>query len=195
MFEILEKEIVSRIKYDENLLADLEQCVRVINISKGEYLLRNTEVCQHGYFITKGSFMHTHLNDEGKEFVIAFHVDEVYRYITSPQSFFSGKTSEFEIVALEESQVLAFHKNDLEELSSSYPHFHQYSHNLTSDVFLYLYKFSTMKLSTSSKNFIEKLYKDYPVFFERIPDKYIARFMGISVEWFCKLKKKLHVAS
>jgi len=191
MFEILEREIVSRIKYDDMLLTELEQRAKIIEIGKGQHLLRNTEVCQYGFFINKGSFMHTYLNDEGKEFVIAFHVDDVYRYITSPQSFFSGKTSEFEIVALEESQVLAFHKNDLEELSSRYPHFHQYYHSLTSDGFLYLYKFSTMKLSTSSKNFIQKLYNEYPVFFERIPDKYIARFLGISVEWFCKLKKKL----
>jgi len=190
MFELFKKEIEEEILLSDQLWEDIKSSVDVFTVHKGDYLLRRTEICHYGYFINEGSFMHTYINEEGKEFVVSFHVDEVYRYMTSPQSFFTGHPSEFEIVALEDSQVIAFHKITLNKLSDKYPDFHKYYHQVTAGGLLYLYRFSTMKLSSSSVNFLKLIYREYPMFLMRIPDKYIAEFMGISVEWFSKIKKK-----
>jgi len=190
MFDSFKKEIEAKIFLSDELWEDIKSHIHFFTVHKGDYLLRRNEVCHHGYFIDKGSFMHTYINEEGKEFVVSFHVDEVYRYMTSPQSFFTGHPSEFEIVALEDSEVIAFHKNSLHELADKYPDFHNYYHDITAGGLLYLYRFSTMKLASSSLNFLKLIYNEYPMFLLRIPDKYIAEFMGISVEWFSKIKKK-----
>ena len=46
-------------------------------------------------------------------------------------------------------------------------------------------------LSKWSSDFLLFLYNQHPVYLQRIPDKYIAEFMGISKEWLSKLKKKV----
>lgn len=38
---------------------------------------------------------------------------------------------------------------------------------------------------------IQYLHKNYPMMIERIPDKNIANLMGITPEWYSKLKKKI----
>src|SRR6056297_1510649 len=190
MEEVFKRDVSSKIDLSPALWADLQDTFHQKTVEKGEYLLRRGEICRHGYFIVKGSFMHVHINEEGKEFVIAFHVDEVYRYITSHQSYFTAQPSENAIIALEDSEVLVFQKIGIERLSEEYSEFHRYYYDVTAQGLLFLNLFSTMRLSTSHAKFLEKIYLDYPVFLRRIPDKYIAEFMGISVEWFCKLKKK-----
>lgn len=191
MLELFKKEVESKIDLNDDLWEDIKSHIQVLTVHKGEYLLRKNEVCRYGYFIHKGSFMHTYINEEGKEFVISLHVDEVYRYLTSPQSYFTGNSSEFEIIALEDSKVIAFHKKSLDKLSDKYPEFHKFYHEVTAGGLLNLYRFSTMKLTSSSINFLKLIYQEYPSFLLRIPDKYIARFIGISEEWFSKIKKKV----
>ncbi|MCF8218052.1 MAG: Crp/Fnr family transcriptional regulator [Bacteroidales bacterium] len=190
MLEFFKKELEAKINLNDDLWEDIKSHLQVFTVSKGEYLLRKNDICRYGYFIHKGSFMHTYINDEGKEFVISLHLDEVYRYLTSPQSFFTGNSSDFEIIALEESKVIAFHKKNLDKLSDEHPEFQKYYHEVTAGGLLYLYQFSTIKMTSSAINFLKLIYQDYPSFLLRIPDKYIARFIGISEEWFSKIKKK-----
>lgn len=51
--------------------------------------------------------------------------------------------------------------------------------------------FSALRLSLNAEEFLIFLYNQHPVYMRRIPDKYIAQFMGVSKEWLSKLKKKI----
>ncbi len=48
-----------------------------------------------------------------------------------------------------------------------------------------------VRLSSTAEEFIQFLYTNYAWMINRVPDKYIARYMGISNAWYCKLKKKV----
>lgn len=191
MYELLKQHISKEISVSAELGRELEKKGTIIQVNKGENLLSAGQVCNWGYFINRGSFMHLYANADGKESIIGFAIDKVYGFCSSPESYFTHQPSAFSIRALEDSVVIRYSRTDMDEMSAVFPEFNKFFHKIIADGFLSLYKFSTLRLSLTSKEFLSYLYKEQPIFLQRIPDKYIALFMGISKEWLCKLKTQL----
>jgi CRP-like cAMP-binding protein len=191
MFDQLEAHIRKDIQLSEALLKRLKASGKEIVIKKNHYLLQQGEVCQHGYFLNKGSLIQLFQHENGKEIVLGFYVDHVYAFLSSPHSYFTGTGSTFEIKALEDCSLLAFKKDDLEHMAQAFPEFSTFYHKITATALHNMYLFSAMRLSLSAEDFFIYLMNNNPAFLQRIPDKYIARFIGVSDEWLCKVKKKI----
>ena len=54
-----------------------------------------------------------------------------------------------------------------------------------------LYNMFAVRQTSSSEEFLRYLYAHQQWIVNRVPDKYIAQYMGISDSWYCKLKKRL----
>jgi len=191
MFDLLEKQIRSEISLSPELLKRLQETGFEINIKKNQYLLRQGEVCQHGYFLNKGSLIQLFQHENGKEIVLGFYVDHVYSFLSSPRSYFNGTGSSFEIKALEDCSLISYKKEDLENMAKEFPEFSIFYHKITATALHNMYMYSAMRLSLSAEEFFVYLMQNHPAFLQRIPDKYIARFIGVSDEWLCKVKKRI----
>lgn len=191
MFLKFKQEIDKEIKMSPELWADVQMFGKIRHLKKNEYLLKSGEVCNHGYYVNSGSLVKTFLNQNGKEVVQGFFIDEAYSFLTEILSYFSDSESDFQIKALEKCELLEFSKPQIEYLVKTYPEWAIFYHKVTSDSFQNLYMYSAMRLSLSAEDFLLFLYQKHPTYTQRIPDKYIAQFMGISKEWLSKLKKKL----
>lgn len=183
----IEKEIIM----SPELWKLLQEYGKVKCIKKNEYLLKAGEVCKHGYFINSGSLIKTFPNQNGKEIVQAFYIDEVYAFLSEVSSYYSKQPSYFQIKAIENCEIIEYSESQLEYLTSNYQEFSIFFHKITSRSFQNLYMFSAMRLSLNAEDFLIFLYNQHPIYMRRIPDKYIAQFMGVSKEWLSKLKKKV----
>ena len=191
MFDQLEKQIRSEIPLSPELLKRLQETGVEISIKKNQYLLQQGQVCLHGYYLNKGSLIQLFQHENGKEIVLGFYVDHVYSFLSSPRSYFNETGSTFEIKALEDCSLLAFRKEDLERMAEEFSEFRLFYHKITANALHNMYMFSAMRLSLSAEDFFIYLMKNHPAYLQRIPDKYIARFIGVSDEWLCKVKKKI----
>ncbi len=191
MFSKLKQAIDKETKMSPELWTQIQEFGKIRHLNKNEYLLKNGEVCNHGYFINSGSLIKTFLNSNGKEIVIGFYIDNTYAFLTEVTSYFSADESAFEVKAVESCEVIEFSKSQLEYLIDKFPGWAIFFHKLAANSFQNLYMFSAMRLSLSAEDFLIFLYNQHPVYLQRIPDKYIAEFMGISKEWLSKLKKKV----
>lgn len=191
MFDKLKQQIEKEIHVSDELMQQLETRGEIIEFHKRDYVFKAGQVCDFGCFIQHGSFMHLHINDKGKESIIGFAIDDAYGFFSSPESYFTRQPSAFSIRALEDSVVIRYSRTDLDEMSASFPEFSDFYYKIIAHGFLSLYKFSTLRLSLTSKEFLSYLYTEQPIYLQRIPDKYIALFMGVSKEWFCKLKTQI----
>jgi CRP-like cAMP-binding protein len=171
------------------LKKDIYQKTKIMTINKKDYLIHSGENNQKGYFVIEGCLMHLHLNEEGEHSVLSFAEDQVYPYICSP-SFFSRLPEDSEIQALEDCTVLEVRREDLESWAWEIPDFGRYYQSLLSRGLHHQYRYSAMRISLHSKDFLLALQRDFPQWMERIPHKYLAQFMGISQEWFSKLLKE-----
>lgn len=179
------------IKLNPFLWTQLQEFGKIRHLRKNEYLLEAGQVCRHGYFINSGSLIKTFLNQNGKEIVQGFYIDEDYAFLSEVTSYFSKQPSDFEIKAIENCELIEFSESQLQYLIDNFQEFAIFFHKITAKSYQNLYMFSAMRLSLSAEEFLVFLYHEHPIYIQRIPDKYIAQFMGVSKEWLSKLKKKI----
>lgn len=173
------------------LWAQLQEFGKIRHLQKNEYLLKSGQVCHHGYFINRGSLVQIFLNQNGREVVQGFYIDNYNPFLSSVPSYFSELGSDFQIKALENCELIEFSKSQLEYLAKNFQEFALVYHKITARSFQSLYIISAMRLSLNAEEFLIFIYNQFPIYIQRIPDKYIAQFMGISKEWLSKLKKKV----
>ena len=167
---------------DEVFVGELSNITKVIAVDKGDYLLRTGEICQDAYFINKGLFINLYVSEKGDECVTGFSSDYLYPFL-SAIGYFTQAPSEFEIKALESGELL--------RLSLRYPLFASYYQNAMLTIISKLYSMFAIRQSCTAEEFIKYLYNHYMWIMQRVPDKYIAQYMGISNAWYCKLKKRI----
>lgn len=175
---------------DAVFVKELESRARIITVKKGDYLLRTSELCQDAYFINKGVFINQYISEKGTESVTGFASDCQYPFL-SAIGYFTKMPSDFEIKAIEEGELLCFSRNHIEELSLRFPSFASYYQNVMLTIISKLYSLFAVRQSCTAEEFLIYLYKHYMWIINRVPDKYIAQYMGISNSWYCKLKKRI----
>ena len=189
-FARLLADIPEALARDEVFVKELQSCTRVVTVRKGDYLLRTGEVCQDAYFINKGLFINQYISEKGNETVTGFSSDTVYPFL-SAIGYFTKAPSDFEIRAIEDGELLCFSRHHIEALSLRYPLFASYYQNVMLTIISKLYTMFAVRQSLTAEEFLAYLYKEYKWIINRVPDKYIAQYMGISNSWYCKLKKRI----
>ncbi|MDH6533621.1 cyclic nucleotide-binding domain-containing protein [Parabacteroides sp. 52] len=175
---------------DDAFLHDLHAYADVVTVKKGEYLLHTGELCQNAYFINKGVYINQFINEKGEEIIVGFSSDSFCPFL-SAISYITEVPSEFEIKALEEGELIRFSRIHLEKLSQKYPLFTHYYQQALMAIITKLYTISALRQSCTAEEFMTYLYTNHITLINRAPDKCIARFMGISTSWYCKLKKRI----
>lgn len=189
-FERLFEKLPEVLVHDEQFVCELEKICKVVTVKKGDYLLRGGEVCQAGYFINRGVFLNQFVNERGEVFVTGFASEDHYPFF-SVIGYFTRQPSDFEIKAVENSEVFCFPRSSIEDFSLRYPAFASYYQGIMMYFISRLDLMLAMRLSSTAEEFIKYLYLKHQWIINRVPDKYIAQYMGISNAWYCKLKKKM----
>lgn len=189
-FARLLADIPEALARDEIFVKELQGCTRLVTVRKGDYLLRTGELCQDAYFINKGLFINQYISEKGNETVTGFSSDTVYPFL-SAIGYFTKAPSDFEIKAIEDGELLCFSRHHIEALSLRYPLFASYYQNVMLTIISKLYTMFAVRQSLTAEEFLAYLYKEYMWIINRVPDKYIAQYMGISNSWYCKLKKRI----
>lgn len=189
-FNRLLADLPEALSQNETFVKNLQEYARVIYVRKGDYLLRTGELCQDAYFINKGLFMNIYINEKGNECVTGFSSEEQFPFL-SAIGYFTRCPSDFEIRAIEDGELIRFSRIHIEDLSLRYPLFASYYQNVMLMIISRLYTIFAVLQSDTAEEFLKYLYKNYSWLINRVPDKYIARFMGVSTSWYCKLKKRI----
>ncbi|MCD8193928.1 MAG: cyclic nucleotide-binding domain-containing protein [Tannerellaceae bacterium] len=176
--------------HDVSFVSELKSRTHVLEVKKRDYILRTGEICKEAYFINKGLFVNFYIGEKGNESVTGFASDTEHPFL-SAIGYFNQTPSEFEIRALEPGELICFSRTNIEELSMRYPSFAAYYQNVMLSIISKLYSLFAIRQSTTAEEFLRYLYDNNLWMINRIPDKYIACYMGISQEWYCKLKKRV----
>lgn len=183
-------DIPKALAQDVSFVKELKSYANVVYVRKGDFLLRSGELCQDAYFINKGLFINIYVNEKGNECVTGFSADTQYPFLSSI-GYFTEQPSDFEIKAIEAGELLKLSRQHIEQLTSQYPLFASYYQNIMLTIIYKLYSMFAIRQASTAEDFIHYLYNHYMWIINRVPDKYIALYMGISNAWYCKLKKRI----
>jgi len=157
-------------------------------LKKGEFLLREGQVCEHVSFINQGAFRsYTLIN--GVDVSNFFFFEN--SYATDYGSFLRRKPSDANIVALEDSEILQLSYVNMQMLYEKVASWQKYGRLMAEFVYLLAEDRAKMLLLNSPEQLYLKIMKEQPQILERVPLQHIASYLSIKPESLSRIRKRL----
>lgn len=165
----------------------LKENTFLMKIQRGEFLLKPGEVCNHYYYIQKG-ILRSFLKYGSKEITIWINPEN--EVTTAIRSMSRNESSEEYIQAVEECELVAMHYDAMQELYEKFPEMNRVGRMLLEQYYaaseerVYICRIPGAHLRY--KHFVDSR----PELANRIPLKYIASYLGITIETLSRLRAK-----
>jgi CRP-like cAMP-binding protein len=157
-------------------------------IKKKEALVMAGEVCHEQAYIVTGC-MRSFLTDEkGNDHVIQFGFEDWY--VGDMMSFITGKPADYTIEALEECDVLVFHRDQSDRLFESVPEMERYFRIMIQHAFVAMQGRLISTMSQSAETRYLNLLEKFPGIELRIAQHHIAAYLGITPEALSRVRRK-----
>lgn len=162
--------------------------LKVKSLKKKDYLLKEGQVCIANHFVAKGCLRMFYITEEGNEQMIQFAIDNWW--MTDYMSFDAQKPSQFNIQAVENSEIIYFEKKMLEDLYNKLPKMERYFRIIIQKA----YAASVMRLryifTQSGEERFRHFNESFPDFVQRVPQYMLASYLGFSAEFLSKIRAK-----
>ncbi len=152
-------------------------------------LLRAGEISHCTYFVNSGILRSFNINDNIIEHVLHFACEgwwmgDMYSYI-------SGKPGNIFIEVLEAAELVCISKENQQELYQKIPKLERFFRILAENSLVAHQERLMDNLSLSAEERFEKFCHKYPSLMQSVPQKHIASYIGVTPEFFSKMKSKM----
>jgi CRP-like cAMP-binding protein len=171
---------------EKELLANI---VRVRKVLNHQYVLQADTVCQFESFVVAGCLRMFFIDNSGVEHTLNFAIENWWT--SDLESFLKGTPSHYHIQALEDSIVLQIDKTSLDTLYQQAPIFERYFRILHQNAYIAQSRRILQNISLSGEQRYEAFLNNYPEWHQRIPQKYIASYLGITPVFLSQIRKNI----
>ncbi len=189
MLEPLFKVITSISPMSNELMASLEASFEITEVPKRTLLLADGQTSNYIYVVLKGLLRMYYVKD-GEEVCSRF-MDEQYLLAMSVNSFYSRQPGYEYIETLEPCVLGRIHYDKLQALYNTFIEFNYTARVITERFYIR----SEERLFLIRKQTAEERYlffsNKYPDLMQRVPLKYIATYLGLTLETLSRIRKKL----
>ncbi len=152
-------------------------------------LLSAGEICKNSYFVNSGLLRSFNINDNIVEHVLSFACEGWW--ISDMYSFISQKPGNLFIEVLEDAEVVVLSKENQELLYKEIPKLERVFRILIENSLVANQERLMDNLSLTAEERFEKFCKKHPTLIQKVPQKQIASFIGVTPEFFSKMKSKM----
>jgi CRP-like cAMP-binding protein len=165
----------------------LQERLTVQELKKGEWLLRNGEVCRHVTFINKGLLRYYYLVD-GKEIATGFLAD--HQYVSDYASFLTRTPATANIDALEDCELFHLSYDDMHWMYKHHPVMETFGRKIAEYLFIDVSQHNSRLLCFTPEERYQWLTDHRPFIIQRVPQYMIASLLGITPEHLSRIRKK-----
>jgi CRP-like cAMP-binding protein len=158
-------------------------------LKKKEYLWQEGKTCPFIAFIDRGSIRHFHLKN-GLEKTCDLSFENAW--VTDFSSFTQGVPGKMNLQAMESSQVYLIRRENLQKLYQSCAKYETFGRLMAEQV---AQRASDIAMSLSAdrpEERFQELIKNQPLLLQRVPQKYVANFLGISPESLSRIRSRIY---
>lgn len=182
------KSFVPLNKVEEEAFANILEATQ---FKKKDFLLKEGQICNKVSFINSGC-IRLFYNVDGIENTVQFFFAN--SWYTDYASFLTGQSSIENMQALEDCELVQFKKEDLYKLFNLYPIFDRVGRVMAENAFLSLSQLNKMLTNEEPTERYLNLLKQRPDVVEKIPQHYIASYLGIKPESLSRIRKRILTA-
>jgi CRP/FNR family cyclic AMP-dependent transcriptional regulator len=187
LYQFILNHILKRI---ELTVAEQEHFCSLLTIRKilpRQYLVQQGDVCKHESFVCDGFLRSFYVDDKGNDHTLHFAMEDWW--ISDSTSFIRQIPATRNIVALELSTLLQIDKANLDKLYTDIPAFERFWRIMNENACMAQDQRILNAISMTGAERYEALIKKYPTLEQRMPQKYIASFLGITPVFLSQIRK------
>ena len=163
--------------------------VEVKHYKAKSMLLKAEEVSRNTYFVQRGVLRSFTINDQIIEHVLHFACEGWW--IGDMYSYIAEKPGNLFIEVLEDAEIVCVSKETHQLLYQKIPKLERFFRILAENSLVAHQERLIDNLSLTAEERFEKFCSKYPTLIQRVPQKQIASFIGVTPEFFSKMKAKL----
>jgi CRP-like cAMP-binding protein len=186
MLDILIKKIRSIDNFSQNEIDFFVDKLEPLTVAKGDHVLKEGQVCRHLGFIESGIVMYYRVYD-GVEIPTDFAVEA--EWMGSLNSFTNKTPADLSIKALEDTRILRLSAVNFEKIYQLQPRFIKLKDYYTELSFISHTRHTADLAMLNAKQRYEKFVKDKKDLINRVPQYYIAAYLGIKPQSLSRLRK------
>lgn len=169
----------------------LRQHVILKKLRKRQYLLQEGDICKSVAFVSKGMLRSYTVDEKSNEHILQFAPEGWF--ISDLHSFISEASSNLNIDAVENSELILINKAAHVYLENAIPDFFKFNYLQYRGAYIALQKRVTDMFTLSTEEKYLKLLQIYPDIMQRVPQHMIASYLGLTPETVSRVRKKLLV--
>jgi CRP-like cAMP-binding protein len=177
---------------DDNQWADYVNCFKRIEVPAKTLLLKEGEVSKKMFLIEKGS-IRAWFNNKGKDITTQFFFEN--NMVSSIESFRKSIPSPINLESIEPSILYWISKSDLNRIIDEIKEIpdlrDKFIDKIFDRTFDYIKYFISSIKDTPQERYLTLL-KERPEIIKRVPQHYIASYLGISTVHLSRVKNKLN---
>jgi CRP-like cAMP-binding protein len=188
MFEPLKVYCQNMVPFTVQELSLVDTYFEKKDIKKKEFLLQNGKICNFIGFISEGTIRHFHIK-EGVEKTCDISFEN--SWVTDFQSFTHNTAGIMNLQAMEDTCVSLIKKENLFKLYAACNKYETFGRLMAEQVAQRATEIAMSLSSDKPEERFQNLLKKQPDLFQRIPQKYIANFLGVSPESLSRIRSRI----
>lgn len=192
MLDRLKKYCKSIVPLTESELDLIDKYFEIKELKKKSFLLQDGKICNFIGFIADGTIRHFHIKD-GIEKTCDISFENAW--VTDIQSFTHNTVCIMNLQAIEKTIVVIIKKENLHKLYVECNKYETFGRLMAEQVAQKATEIAMSLSSDKPEERFKKLLENQPNIFQRVPQKYIANFLGISPESLSRIQKRIHTKS
>ena len=156
---------------------------------KNQYIVQQGDVCKSVNFIITGCTKTFYMDAEGQEHIVMFSIEDWWT--SDLGSFITQEPADFNVQCIENTQLIQFRYDNLEELYIEIPKFERLFRKIVERAFVASQKRIIRNFSLDAKERYKIFKTTYPKIVQRVPQYMIASYLGITKEFLSKIKSQL----
>lgn len=172
-----------------NEIGYLENCIEKKTFEKHDIIFTEGKIADRIYFVTKGC-VRLFYNVDGNDKTAFFYTEG--QFICAGESYTFNIPAAENYQAVERTDIYVFTKSKVETLLSKVPKMEVIARIATENELITCQKVIASFITKSAEERYLDLLNTQGELFLRVPQQYIASFLGVSPETLSRIKKRIH---
>jgi CRP-like cAMP-binding protein len=187
--DLLLKNIGRHIQLDSEETNFFISILQTKKLKRKEFLIKPGDICKTENFITKGCLRAYTIDENGFEHILMFGIEDWW--IGDLHSLLTQSPATYFVQALEDAEVIQYTKENLDKLLVRVPKFERFYRIMLQKALIGLHQRVSQNLALSAEERYTNFIKKYPHLQERLSQKQIAAYLGITPIFLSMLRRKL----
>ncbi|MFY8020071.1 MAG: Crp/Fnr family transcriptional regulator [Bacteroidia bacterium] len=188
-YQLILRSIQKHVELSEQDEKCLCSFLHPLQVKNKELLLEEGKVADSTFFVNEGCLRSYNIDENGFEHILQFAPPGWW--IADLYSVVSKRPGTLNIDALEHSKVLSLKRIDQERLFLELPKIERYFRIITENSLVSHRQRLIDNMSLSATERYDVFCKRYPELIHTLPQKQIAAYIGVTPEFFSKMKSKM----